>query len=817
MADNEITVKQLAETIGITPDRLLSRFEEVGVQVTASDVVTEDMRAKLLGQPAKRGKLELKPRTQTQDTSKAAAQVIKVPGQKTAVKVLVKPKRTLVTKTPVEEETILPPASAEPVSSDVVEEPMIDVAETEPVPDITEQGMDEAPASDKVTPTAAPVLPAAAPDTAENRSKSKKDVKKTDYQHNSEGKRSDKRAREAKAERFVERGKMHKQHKRSVGKVSTALKQEFEKPTAPIIYEVAIPETIVVADLAQKMSLKSSAVIKTLMSMGAMVTINQVIDQETAALVVEELGHKAILLKADQLEVDLGVSFEGDNHRHKRAPVVTIMGHVDHGKTSLLDYIRRTRVTQGEAGGITQHIGAYHVDTPKGMVTFLDTPGHEAFTAMRARGAKCTDIVVLVVAADDGVMPQTVEAIQHAKAAEVPIVVAVNKMDKQGADPENVKQALVSHNVVPEEWGGDVMFVPISAKTGLGIDNLLESILLQAEVLELTAATDGPAKGMVIESRLDKGRGAVATLLVQQGTLRKGDIILTGTQFGRVRAMQDERGHAITEAGPSMPVEVLGLSGPANAGDDVMVVADERKAREVALFRQGKYRDVKLAKQQAAKLDNLFDRMSEGEANVLNIVLKADVQGSSEAISDSLTKLSTPEVQVKIVASGVGGITESDVNLAIASKAVIIGFNVRADVAARRLVESEGIDLHYYSIIYDVIDEVKKALQGLLSPEMKEQIIGLAEVRDVFRSPKLGAIAGCMVVDGLIKRHRKIRVLRDHVVIYEGELESLRRFKDDVNEVRQGFECGIGVKNYNDVKIGDQIEVFEMVSVPKTL
>lgn len=814
MADNEITVKQLAETIGITLDRLLNRFEEVGIKVTSKDVVTPEMREKLLGQPAKRAKLELKPKAKAADTSKTASQILKGPGQKTTVKVVVKPKRT-ITKTQPEKEVVVTDVAVEEevLPAEVTVETV--VTDEAPVAHEVSEVSTELEA-DMELPPAAIEKPAPAVQAVESRPKAKKEGKRDAYQASHEGRRHDRKEKEAKAERFAERGKMHKQPKRA-GKVTTALKQEFEKPTAPIVYEVAIPETIVVSDLAQKMSLKSSAVIKALMSMGAMVTINQVIDQETAALVVEELGHKAILLKADQIEVDLGESFTSTGQQHKRAPVVTIMGHVDHGKTSLLDYIRRTRVTQGEAGGITQHIGAYHVDTPRGMITFLDTPGHEAFTAMRARGAKCTDIVVLVVAADDGVMPQTVEAIQHAKAAEVPVVVAVNKMDKQGADPDNVKQALVSHDVVPEEWGGDVMFVPISAKTGLGIDTLLESILLQAEVLELTAATEGPAKGMVIESRLDRGRGAVATLLVQQGTLRKGDIILTGSQYGRVRAMQDEVGKPIQEAGPSIPVEVLGLSGPANAGDDVVVVADERKAREIALFRQGKYRDVKLARQQAAKLENIFERMSEGESSVLNIVLKADVQGSQEAITESLTKLSTPEVQVKIVASGVGGITESDVNLAIASKAVIIGFNVRADLAAKRLVESEGVDLHYYSIIYDVIDEVKKALQGLLSPEMKEQIIGLAEVRDVFKSPKLGAIAGCMVIDGIIKRHRKIRVLRDHVVIFEGELESLRRFKDDVNEVRQGFECGIGVKNYNDVKAGDQIEVFEMVAVAKTL
>ncbi len=600
-------------------------------------------------------------------------------------------------------------------------------------------------------------------------------------------------------------------------KHATALKQVFEKPTIPITHEVHIPETITVAELASRMTVKAADLIRALMKMGAMVTINQVIDQDTAALVVEEMGHKAKLLKENQIEEDLASTMNTGAEISTRPPVVTIMGHVDHGKTSLLDYIRRTRVTSTEAGGITQHIGAYHVDTAHGTITFLDTPGHEAFTAMRARGAQCTDIVVLVVAADDGVMPQTLEAVAHAKAAGVPIVVAVNKIDKADADPERVKTELSTHAVIAEEWGGDTMFVNISAKTGEGIDSLLDAILLQAEVLELKAPVEGPAKGMLIESRLDKGRGPVATILVQSGTLHKGDIILTGTEFGRVRAMLNEVGELITSAGPSMPVEVLGLSGTARAGDDVVVVADERKAREVALFRQGKFRDVKLAKQQAAKLEDVFNRLSEGQLNVLNIVLKADVQGSAEALSEALTRLSTDEVQVKIIASAVGGITESDVNLAIASKAIMVGFNVRADASAKRLVESEGIDLHYYSIIYDVIDEVKKALQGMLSPEMREQIIGLASVRDVFRSPKFGAVAGCMVVDGVIKRHKRIRVLRDNVVIFEGELESLRRFKDDVNEVRNGMECGIAVKNYNDVRPGDQIEVYETVAVAKTL
>lgn len=621
----------------------------------------------------------------------------------------------------------------------------------------------------------------------------------------------ERRAKPVREDRVLSKQKVAK------SKHVAALKQEFAKPTAPVIHEVSIPETITVAELAARMSIKAAEVIRSLMKLGAMATINQVIDQDTAAIVVEEMGHKPKLLKENQLEDDLAQAAISTVEETTRAPVVTIMGHVDHGKTSLLDYIRRTRVTSMEAGGITQHIGAYHVDTERGSITFLDTPGHEAFTAMRARGAKCTDIVVLVVAADDGVMPQTLEAIQHARAAEVPIVVAVNKIDKPDADPERVKTELSNHNVIPEEWGGEVMFVNISAKTGQGIDDLLEAILLQAEVLELTAPATGAAHGMVIESRLDKGRGPVATILVQRGILHRGDIILTGVQFGRVRAMLDEVGKPVDSAGPSMPVEVLGLSGTPQAGDDVIVVPDERKAREVALFRQGKFRDVKLAKQQATKLEDIFNRMSEGQVNTLNIVLKADVQGSVEALSDALQRLSTGEVQVKIIASGVGGITESDVNLAIASKAIMIGFNVRADASAKRLVEAESIDLHYYSIIYDVIDEVKKALQGMLSPEMREQIIGMAQVRDVFRSPKFGAVAGCMVTEGVIKRNKRIRVLRDNVVIFEGELESLRRFKEDVGEVRNGFECGIAVKNYNDVKVGDQIEVYEMVAVAKTL
>lgn len=582
----------------------------------------------------------------------------------------------------------------------------------------------------------------------------------------------------------------------------------FEKPTEPIIREVVIPETITVADLAQRMSVKGATVIKALMKMGAMVTINQVIDQDTATLVVEEMGHQVVLRRDDALEDALKVEHSGE--KMTRAPIVTIMGHVDHGKTSLLDYIRRTRVAAGEAGGITQHIGAYHVETERGMITFLDTPGHSAFSAMRARGAKCTDVVVLVVAADDGVMPQTKEAIQHAKAAGVPIVIAANKMDKEGIDLSHLKNELAQCDVLTEDWGGDTMFIPVSAKTGLGIDALLDAILLQSEVLELKAIADCPASGVVIESRLDKGRGPVATVLVRNGTLRVGDIILTGVEYGRIRGMLNEVGKFVETAGPSIPVEVLGLSGTPAAGDEMIVVPSERKAREVALFRQGKYRDVKLARQQASKLEGFMDRMQEGTFRNLNIVLKTDVQGSVEALSDVLSQLSNDEVKVTVVAKGVGGINESDVNLAMASRAILIGFNVRADATARRLIEQEGLSLHYFSIIYDAVDTVKRAVNGMTAPKFKEHIVGLAEVRDVFHSSKFGAIAGCMVLEGTMRRDLRIRVLRENVVVFEGELESLRRFKEDAKEVRANIECGIGVKQYNDIKPKDQIECYEM-------
>ena len=593
----------------------------------------------------------------------------------------------------------------------------------------------------------------------------------------------------------------------------------FQAPTEPIVREVHVPETITVADLAHRMSVKAAELIKVLMKMGSMVTINQVLDQETAMILVEEMGHKALAAKLDDPDAFL----EGTEDQHSdaalvaRAPVVTVMGHVDHGKTSLLDYIRTAKVAAGEAGGITQHIGAYHVETPRGMLTFLDTPGHEAFTAMRARGAKATDIVILVVAADDGVMPQTREAIHHAKAAGVPLVVAVNKIDKPEANPERVKQELVSEGVVPEEYGGDAMFISVSAKTGQGIDELLEGVLLQAEVLELTAPVDTPAKGLIIEARLDKGRGPVASLLVQSGTLNKGDVVLVGATFGRVRAMLDENGKPIDSAGPSIPVEILGLSDVPAAGDEAIALADEKKAREIALFRQGKFRDVKLAKQQAAKLENMFEQMGEAEVKTLPLIVKADVQGSQEALVQSLNKLSTDEVRVNVIHGAVGGISESDVNLAQASGAVIIGFNTRADSGARRLAETFGVDIRYYNIIYDAVDDVKAALSGMLSPERRENIIGMVEVRQVFRVPKVGAVAGCYVTEGMVKRGSLVRVLRDNTVIHSGSLESLKRFKDDAKEVRAGFECGLSVKNYNDIAEGDQLEIYEIQEIARTL
>ena len=610
------------------------------------------------------------------------------------------------------------------------------------------------------------------------------------------------------------KGSRHK----SAGGGGAEAQHQFSAPTEPVTREVHIPETVTVADLAHKMSVKAAEVIKVLMKLGQMVTINQVLDQESAMIVVEEMGHKAVAARLDDPDAYLDDATEHhESELEPRAPVVTVMGHVDHGKTSLLDYIRRAKVAAGEAGGITQHIGAYHVSTPRGMVTFLDTPGHEAFTAMRARGAQATDIVILVVAADDGVMPQTIEAIRHAKAAKVPIVVAINKIDKPEANPDRVKQELVAQGVIPEEYGGDAAFMPVSAKTGLGIDEMLEQVLLQAEVLELKASVHAPARGIVIEARLDKGRGPVATVLVQSGTLRRGDVLLAGSAFGRVRAMTDEAGKNVQEAGPSIPVEIQGLSDVPAAGEEATVLADERKAREIALFRQGKFRDVKLAKKQAAKLENMFENMGEGEAKLLSLLIKADVQGSQEALVHALEKLSTDEVKVNVVHSAVGGITESDVNLALASKAVIIGFNTRADGMARKLAENSGVDIRYYNIIYEAVDEVKAALSGMLSPEKKEAVLGLVQIRQIYKISAVGTVAGCMVLEGFAKRSARVRLLRDNVVIHDGELDSLKRFKDDVREVKSGFECGLSLKNYNDIKEGDQLEMYEVQEVARTL
>jgi translation initiation factor IF-2 len=849
-----VSVTQLATDIGVSVERLLTQFKDAGITISSADVtVSEEEKQKLLrylkvhhgarsdGAPEK---IILR-RAKTSEIKVAGTQ-----GARKTISVQVRKKRTYI-KRPLEDQKSedMAATAAESELPDVVEEitPIQSVEETTSVQDVAsaevlvEGSVTEPAATDTVSLAPKPQTPAT------------KEVEKTPVVPKrpikhvgspSEADDADARNKKKKKTRggggdregghsygVLRRGTDIRQvlgddedafgHRRRRGGKNRRMQvqvQAFTKPTAPSVYEVSVPETITIADLAQKMSVKAAEVIKVMMKMGAMATINQVIDQETASLVVEEMGHKVRLTSAYAVEESLTRDTQIQGDTSPRAPVVTIMGHVDHGKTSLLDYIRRTKVTASEAGGITQHIGAYHVEIEKGVVTFLDTPGHAAFTAMRARGAKLTDIVVLVVAADDGVMPQTVEAINHAKAANVPIVVAVNKIDKPDADPDRVKNELAKHGLIPEEWGGDTIFAHISAKTGQNIDQLLDSILVQAEILELRAVVNCAGRGVVIESRLDKGRGAVATLLVQQGTLNKGDLVLAGFEYGRVRAMYDERGHNIEHAGPSIPVEILGLSSTPNAGDEFIVVADEKRAREVALFRQGKFRDVKLAKQNASKLENILQRMGDEKNElVLNIVLKADVQGSSEALAQALADLSTAEVKVKIVSSGVGGISESDVNLALASDAIIIGFNVRANNEARKLIETEGVDIHYHSIIYDVIDEVKRALSGFLAPEIQEKIVGLAQVRDVFRSSKIGAIAGCMVIEGVVKRNNPIRVLRDNIVIYEGYLESLRRFKEDAAEVRSGTECGIGVKNYNDVRVGDQIEVFEKIEVKRAI
>ena len=848
----EVTVKQLASVVGIPVERLLAQLSEAGLSITNPDEAISDKdKVELLSHLRKtHGAEEVSGKAEPKKITLRRKRVSELKQSSTQgrvkkvkkVNVEFRSKRTYAKRSDMlaeeaerlekekiqkeqEQPSIQPAALKEEAKPDQEvkpEQPAVAAVETaiEPEQEAKSEEIHESTATEDRTAKEEKTPEASAPQgVKETKVPSTATEKKAKRRHGKDDQRETKYGRQELHVAGDKAGRRKKKTKVKHVTVSVSAKHGFEKPTAPVVREVVIPETITVAELAQKMSVKAAEVIKLMMNMGSMATINQVLDQDTASIVVSELGHIPKLLQENELEEELIVTVEEaeGGEEELRAPVVTIMGHVDHGKTSLLDYIRRTKVAAGEAGGITQHVGAYHVDTEKGMITFLDTPGHAAFTAMRARGAEVTDIVVLVVAADDGVKPQTIEAIQHAKAGDVPIIVAINKIDKPEADPDRVKQELTKHEVIPEDWGGETIFVNLSAKTGEGIDNLLDAILVQAEVMELKAVKDKPAKGTVIESSLDKGRGPVATLLIQNGTLNQGEIILAGQEYGRVRAMFDEGGNSVVTAGPSIPVVVLGLSGAPNAGDDVVVVTDERKAREVALFRQGKYRDVQMARQKAAKLEDVFSQMDKEKTNILNLVVKADVQGSVEALTEALTSLSTDEVAVKIVASGVGGINESDVNLAVASNAVIIGFNVRADATARRLTEESGIDLHYYSVIYDVIDEVKQALVGMLSPEIREQIIGLAEVRDVFMSPKLGAIAGCLVVEGMVRRSNPIRVLRDNVVIYEGELESLRRFKDDVNEVKAGTECGIGVKNYNDVRVGDQIEVFEKVEVRRTL
>ncbi len=686
-------------------------------------------------------------------------------------------------------------------------------AQVEPAPVVAETPVEEAPVADKTLHK--PVLKPEEKAAKAEKKGAKKQAKEVAFKDEAVKRRSLKVVRGVDSTGL---GWRQRKDRAAGAKSETAATHAFSLPTEPLVHEVMVPETITVGALAQKMSVKAAEVIKTLMKLGSMATINQMLDQDTAMIVVEEMGHVARRAKLDDPEAFLSEAKPKEEALLlPRAPVVTVMGHVDHGKTSLLDTIRRTRVAQGEAGGITQHIGAYHVETPRGMVTFLDTPGHEAFTAMRARGAKVTDIVILVVAADDGVMPQTIEAVHHAKAANVPLVVAVNKIDKPEANPERVKQELVAQGVVPEDWGGDTQFVEVSAKTNKGIDALLESVLLQAEVLELKAAPNTPAKGIVIESRLDKGRGPVATILVQSGTLKRGDIVLAGAVFGRVRAMLDESGQAMKEAGPSIPAEIQGLSDIPVAGEEMLALDDERKAREIALFRQGKFRDVKLARQQAAKLENVFGEAEAGRTKTLSLIVKADVQGSYEALAHALEKLSTAEVKVRIIHSAVGAITESDVNLALASNAVIIGFNTRADSGARKLIASTGVEVRYYNIIYEAVDEVKAAMSGMLSPERKESVLGLVEVRQVFKISKVGTVAGCYVLEGLLRRSASVRVLRDNVVIHTGELDTLKRFKDDAREVKAGFECGLSLRNYNDIQVGDQLEVFEVVEVARSL
>ncbi|SEI90650.1 bacterial translation initiation factor 2 (bIF-2) [Azotobacter beijerinckii] len=831
----QVTVKELALVVDTPVERLLQQMREAGLSHTSAEqVVTDNEKQALLAHLKSSHGVKLEePRKIT--LQRKTTTTLRVAGSKT-ISVEVRKKKTYVKRSPDEleadkqRELEEQRAAEEAAARQKVEEEAKRRAAEQEVQRQAEQAAAVAAAPEPARSIAAEIVPA--PAAAEERKREEpRRVEKEKVRNVDDERRERKNAQHrpsVKEKAPVARAAVRNVDEEGGGfgrrggrggksKLKKRNQHGFQSPTGPIVREVTIGETITVADLAGQMSVKGAEVVKFMFKMGTPVTINQVLDRETAQLVAEEMGHKVKLVSENALEEQLAESLKFEGETKSRAPVVTVMGHVDHGKTSLLDYIRRTKVATGEAGGITQHIGAYHVETDRGMVTFLDTPGHAAFTAMRARGAKATDIVILVVAADDGVMPQTEEAIQHAKAAGVPIVVAVNKIDKPAADLDRIKNDLAARDVIPEEWGGTTQFVPVSAKVGTGIDELLEAVLLQAEVLELTATPSAPGRGVVIESRLDKGRGPVATVLVQDGTLRQGDMVLVGVNYGRVRAMLDENGQSIKEAGPSIPVEILGLDGTPDAGDELTVIADEKKVREVALFRQGKFREVKLARAHAGKLENIFETMGQDEKKTLNVVLKTDVRGSLEALQGALGDLGNEEVQVRVVGGGVGGITESDANLALASNAVLFGFNVRADAGARKIVEQEGLDLRYYNVIYDIIEDVKKALSGMLGSEVRENILGIAEVRDVFRSPKFGAIAGCMVVEGNVHRNRPIRVLRDDVVIFEGELESLRRFKDDVSEVRAGMECGIGVKSYNDVRVGDKIEVFEKVQVARSL
>ena len=868
------TVQELAEVVGIPLDRFLEQLKEAGLSASAADdTITEDEKVKLLAHLRKRhGKADsdeetspkritLKRSTKTelkQSSSPGGAAKtvsIEVRKQKTYIKrnepaaeateVAIPAPVVAEIKTEQEIPAIAPVVEAveqkqEPVAAPQAEPTISIEAETTPVVEAIAEPIEKAPVApakpamseeERLEYEKKQRLEAAVQRTAEKvKKQAEAKQQQTLHKKKQEFKPTRGPAQEVEADRSSagdgarrgksKKGKSGSRRDKNDFEPDLQAKHKFEKPVAPTIYEVTIPESIIVSDLAAKMNIKAAEIIKHLMKLGIMTTINQTIDQDTAVILVEEMGHKAIMQSEDDFEQEMLAEVKGESDERKqmpRAPIVTIMGHVDHGKTSLLDYIRKTRVAAGEAGGITQHIGAYQVKTDHGAVTFLDTPGHAAFTAMRARGAEVTDIVIIVVAADDGVMPQTKEAIDHARAANVPIIVALNKIDKPDSNPDRVMQEMATLNVVPEEWGGDVQFLKVSAKTGVGIDDLIEALIVQAEVLELKAPAEGIASGICIESRLDKGRGAVATILIQKGTLSKGEFVLCGHEYGRIRAMFDENAHSIKSAGPSAPVEILGLSGTPAAGDEFLVVQNERIARDLASHREDRKRSNRHAAMAASKLDDVFSRMAAGETSTLNVVIKTDVQGSLEALRESLVSLSNDEVQVKCIYGGVGGINEGDANLALASSAILIGFNVRADAVARKLIEEKEIDLHYYSIIYEAIDEVKRAISGMLAPDIQEKIVGLAEVRDVFRSPKFGAVAGCMVVDGFVKRNLPIRVLRNNVVIYEGQLESLRRFKDDVNEVKMGMECGIGVKNYNDVKEGDQIEVFERIEVKREL